>query len=153
MLKVDQLVTLLSAIIDLPAFNDEPSLSSRSNHDVVKVAVANVLEAIEQEMPHPYLELCIPEKETVGIGKAEAERITERLSVSIHRHVSLPYLKPSCEESLVQFVVCMVVGSMRQGESLDTMLQFEQAATHIFEIFVQGSAAAFMQHPEVPFSN
>ena len=122
------LVTILNAIIDLPSFDEE------QEHEILTQSVAAVLNEIEREVPSPYLDLCMVENEEDGLEAAEEATMIERLSESVVRKVRLPYLTQSCEDTLVTFLVSVVVGSMRRGESLETMLRIENAAPLIFKV-------------------
>ena len=147
--QVEQTVTLLNAVLDLDNFTDE------EEQLIFKHAVCQVVRAIEETLPRPFLTLCTRSAERApsrgryssgdveGLDAEQAERLVERLGDAVQGRVTLPWLDQKQEWQLVQCVVELVVCGMRRGSSFDDALGIEVAGPVLIKTFVKGGCGDF----------
>ena len=135
--QLDQVVTLLNAILDLASFSDD------EEQEIFLHAVKAVVTAIERALPATFLNLCHSDHEEEGLDPAEAKALGARLGDAVRSSISLPYFAKKQEWQVVQCVVDLVCRGMGRDTSFDHVLQIEQAGPVVMECFVKGNAGAF----------
>lgn len=138
--QVDQMVTLLNAILDLEFFNDE------EEQLIFKHAVCQVAAAVQKALPAPFLKLCGEHRSDEGLEREHAASLRQRLCKVVQDEVRLPYLDGRQEWQLVQCVVALVVRGMGRGCSFDEALRIESAGPIVMECFVKGNAGHFFSN-------
>ncbi|KAL1523735.1 hypothetical protein AB1Y20_018664 [Prymnesium parvum] len=130
-----EMVTLLNAVLDLDSFTED------EEHDVFIWAAERVTDSLRENLPDQYLRLC--HDPSRGLERTQIADLADRLCSMVVGHVKLPFLSCKDERLLIRCITQLVVASMAQGISLDSVLDVEVAGPILLESFVKGSAGNF----------
>ena len=128
--QIEQLVALLNAILDLDDFTDA------EEQVIFRHAVSSVVQAVQNKLPRPFLQLLEHKGEGEGLGEEQAATLATRLQHVVHADVDLPYLNAKHERQLTAAVVEMLVLAMRRGSSFEAALRIERAGPVVMQVRV-----------------
>ena len=140
--QIEQLVALLNAILDLDDFTDA------EEQVIFRHAVSSVVQAVQNKLPRPFLQLLEHKGVGEGLGAEQAATLATRLQQVVQADVDLPYLNAKHEKQLTAAVVEMLVLSMRRDSSFEAALKIENAGPVVMQVFVKGNAGAFFSERE-----
>ena len=128
--QIEQLVALLNAILDLEDFTDA------EEQVIFRHAVSSVVQAVQNKLPRPFLQLLEHKGEGEGLGEEQAATLATRLQHVVRADVDLPYLNAKHERQLTAAVVEMLVLAMRRGSSFEAALRIERAGPVVMQVRV-----------------
>ncbi len=119
--QVDAITAKVNAKVNLPL------LGERAEAAIFKMAVRQILEFLEQNVPEDWRSLINDSSD--GLSPEEVEVIADKLVRFMNAKIDIPLLGEDVEAKVFKIVVGFIIESMSKNKTLDAVLPADDIAT------------------------